>query len=120
MTGTRSTPINTDAHVSADLLPAVIWVADDPEWKRYTARCLDYCDHMGYKVVAIVEERAGGRWVDVSAMLNAGRAAVVVVASRDQPPRNRIPRIESVADERRHLVPRQAMVSGNRPTFLRR
>lgn len=100
-------------------LRAVIWIADDEEWARYTARCLDYCTRLGYEVAAVVEQRAGGRWEDVYTMVvTDGRAEVVVVASRDQLPRDRVPRIEAVADERRHLVPTRR--DRDRPTFLRR
>ncbi len=98
---------------------AVIWLADDPEWERYAARCVDYCDRVGYEVVAVISGHAGGSWDDVTGVvIRDGRAGVCVVASRDQLPRDRTPRIEVVADERRHVVPARAIPG--RPQFLRR
>lgn len=103
-------------------LRAVIWIADDPEWKRHAERCADYCTRLGYEVVAVVAAHAGGTWADVAKLvLTDGRAEVCVVAARDQLPRDRTPRIEAVADERRHLVPSpRNQRPAVRPQFLRR
>lgn len=99
-------------------LRAVIWAAGDDDWERHAARCVDYCARMGYEVVGVVSEAAGGRWADIEHLvLTDGRAEIVVVASRDELPRSRTPRIEAVADERHRLTPRQ--VPRGRPGFLR-
>lgn len=104
--------------IDAAVLRAVVWVADDPEWQRLASCCADYCTRVGYEVVAVVAAETGGRWDDVARMvLTDGRAEVVVVASRDHLPRDRTPRIEAVADERRRVGWNQGPV---RPQFLRR
>lgn len=109
---------------SATGVRAVIWIADDPEWKRHAERCADYCTRLGYEVIAVVAAHAGGTWADVvKLVLRDGRAEVCVVAARDQLPRDRTPRIEAVADERRHLAPLPGSWNQRtviRPQFLRR
>lgn len=103
---------------AASNLRAVIWVASDPEWQRYASWCIDYCKRMGYRLIAIVEERVGGRYVDVERMVFTDeRADVVVIAQRDQLPAGRLPRIEVVAEERLRLA---GVPATSRPLFLRR
>lgn len=117
MNATRGT---TTEGTAEPPLRAVIWVAASEDWERHAARCADYCQRLGYEVIAVVAEAAGGKWDDVDQIvLTDGRAEVVVVSDRDQPPRNRTPRIEVVADERHRLAPR-SKVPRPRPEFLRR
>lgn len=110
--------MTSNAAGTTESLPAVIWVADDPEWEKYTGQCVEWCCRNDYKIVAVVEERTGGRYEDAQQLITDGRAALVVVAGRDQLPPDRIPRLEVVAEERRRLIPKQRGPS--RPRFLRR
>lgn len=106
---------------AAEYVRAVIWVASDPEWQRYTSWCIDYCKRVGYHLVAVVEERCGGRYVDVERMVfKDERAEVIVVAQRDQLPPERCPRIEVVTEQRRRLGEESGPAQPERPQFLRR
>lgn len=100
-------------------LPAVIWVADDPEWERYAGQCTEWCRQAGHEIVAMVTGRSGGTYEDVLRMVMDGRAEVIVIATRDQLPAGRLPRVEVVAEERRRLIPQQRRHL-QRPRFLRR
>lgn len=102
-------------------LRAVIWVASDPEWQRYLGWCIEYCKQVGYHLVAVVEERCGGRYVDVERMVfKDERAEVIVVGSRDQLPPERSPRIDVVTEQRLRLGEDRGPSQPERPTFLRR
>lgn len=97
---------------------AVIWVADDPEWERYTRWCVHYCDRMDYVLVAVVEQKMGGRYDDVENMIFRDETAeLIVVPDRSHLPAGRLPRIESVTEERLHVAEAPAE---ERPQFLRR
>jgi hypothetical protein len=112
---------------TAESLRAIIWLPDDPEWERYAGWCHAYCKTAHRDIVAIIDARAGGRYIDAMKMFLNGEADVIVTARRDHLPADRLPRVEVVAEERRHVTavernqhhrlhePRQA-----RPEFLRR
>lgn len=102
---------------------AVIWVADGDEWERWAERCVDYCTRREYTVVAVVNSRTGGTWADVDQYLRDGHADLAVVADRDQLPRDRPRRVESVAEERHRMdltVPNQRAWAPTRPEMMRR
>jgi hypothetical protein len=92
----------------------VVWVADTPDWERHTEWCVDYCARKGYVLVAVVQERLGGRYDDGARMMFMdGKADLIVVADYAHLPVDRLPRVELVAQERRRMMPRPA------PRFLR-
>lgn len=98
---------------------AVVWVADDPEWERYTRWCVHYCDRKDYVLVAVVEQRMGGQYHDVEGMIMDGRVEVVVVPDRSHLPSERSPRVEVVTEERLNLI-EETQQEDRRPEFLRR
>src|SRR5690606_11787051 len=65
------------------------------------ARCLAYCEQLGYKVVGlVVDDAAASRWRDgVIGLLAAGGADVVVVHDQHDLHPDRTPRLEAVADQ---------------------
>ncbi len=73
---------------------------------RYTDRCAEYCNRRGFTLAAVVvDDLDGGRWPEVVQMVMDGSVEVVVVADRDELPPDRTPRLDVVAEERRHLDP---------------
>ncbi len=84
---------------------AVIYVTATHR-SRHAARCAEDCHRRGLTLGAvIVDELHGGRWPDVVQRVMAGEAEVIVVADRDELPPDRTPRLDVVAEERRHLSP---------------
>lgn len=78
-------------HVPAD-------ITDPAEFAAIAAPCLERVEACGYVFVGVVRS-----WDDARAMIDAGRAHVVIVASMGQLPRDRRPRVETVNDP---IVPR--------------
>ncbi|MFY1703936.1 hypothetical protein ACN28G_19740 [Micromonospora sp. WMMA1923] len=94
---------NTGSH--RRLTTAAIYVTA-PNLRRYTDRCADYCNRRGLTLTAVVvDDLGGGRWPEVVQMVMDGTVQVVVVADRDELPPDRTPRLDVVAEERRHLSP---------------
>lgn len=78
-------------------------VTDPAEFAAVAAPCLERVEACGYVFVGIVRT-----WPDAWALMEEGRAQVMVVASRGQLPRDQRPRIEAVTEpvrERQHVVP---------------
>jgi len=117
---TKAPSTGSETQATERTLRAVIWIAADPEWDRYAGWCVSYCTRKGYDIVAVVDGRAGGRYDDAWQLTRDGRADVIVTPARDHLPADRLPRIEVVAEERRHLVPQEKFRNGVRPQFLRR
>lgn len=109
---------------TTECLRAIIWLPDDPEWERYAGWCHDYCETTEREIVAIIDARAGGQFIDAMRMFIGGEADTIVVARRDHLPADRVPRVEVVAEERRHVAPatrdQHRQQHEARPKFLRR
>lgn len=82
-------------------------VTDPAEFATLAAPSLERIEACGYVFAGIVRT-----WPDVMAMIDAGRAHVVVAASMGILPRERRPRVETVNDPVRvvpqHVVPAEA------------
>lgn len=76
---------------------AVVFVpahlSDPAEFAAAAAPCLERVEACGYTFAGIVRT-----WEDARTMIDGGRAHVVIVASMDQLPRDRRPRVEAVGD----------------------
>ncbi|HEY9416660.1 MAG TPA: hypothetical protein VIQ30_18035, partial [Pseudonocardia sp.] len=76
---------------------AVVFVpastTDPAEFAAVAAPCLERVEACGYVFAGIVRT-----WPDAWALLQTGRAQVVVVASRGQLPADQRPRVEAVTD----------------------
>lgn len=72
----------------------------------YTDRCAEYCNRLNLSLAAVVvDDGDGARWPEAAGMLMDGTAQVLVVFDRDELPPARTPRVDVVAEQRRHLGP---------------
>lgn len=79
-------------------------VTDPAEFAAIAAPCLERVEACGYVFVGIVRT-----WPDAWALMEEGRAQVMVVASRGQLPADQRPRIETVADPVRPTAPQHVV-----------
>jgi len=85
---------------------------------RWQLRCVEHIDQYGYQLVSIViDDSDGQQWPSVQALIDDGRAEIVVVADQGHPPPNRLPRIEVAGEEptvnlRRWQAARRPRITG--------
>jgi hypothetical protein len=81
-------------------LRAVIYLQAGEQMARWQRICGTHVEARGYELVSIVIDGAdGAKWPDVLTLLRGDRADVIVVARRDQLPKDRLPRIEVATEE---------------------
>lgn len=96
---------------------AVILVPDDGERDRWTAECIADCDAHGFEVTALVahaDPREG--WAEAMRVIESHHAELIVVATRDHVPPDRVPQLWVVAERPaappRHRRPRRPRIMG--------
>lgn len=82
-------------------LPAVIYLLDNEETQRWARVCMDWCDRHGYELVSVVVDETpnGAKWRDVVRMMADAEVQVCVVPRWDHMPRERLPRVEVIAED---------------------
>lgn len=90
---------------------ALIFVPEGDDYEAAAARCMEYVASAGYRLDGMVL----GEWDTVRQMMMAGQIDVVIVASRDELPEHRSPRIEIVAEETVHRPVRLPEQRGHSP-----
>jgi hypothetical protein len=81
-------------------LRALIYIPGGEQMTRWQRICGQHVEARGYRLVSIVIDDAGGaKWPNVLTLVRAGQADVIVVARRDQLPKDRLPRIEVATEE---------------------
>jgi hypothetical protein len=89
-------------------LRAVIFVKGNGDVADRVAFCFAYCERRGYEVRAtFISDEFGRRWDEVVDLVLSGYAHIIVVHSPDDPPSDRVPRIEVATTAAPDLVTRR-------------
>lgn len=93
------------------VLLAAIYLLDNEETARWARVCIKWCEQHGYHLVSVVMDATpdGAKWRDIVRMMADGDVDVCVVPRWDQMPRDRVPRVEVIAEDEAgpSVMPRQ-------------
>ncbi|GAA4681436.1 hypothetical protein [Phytohabitans rumicis] len=82
-------------------LLAIIYLVDNEETQRWARVCMNWVGDHHYQLIGVVvdETPTGEKWRSVVQMLADGSAQVCVVPRWDHMSRERIPRVEVIAED---------------------